>query len=172
MGRAWISGLAFSLAAGLALPQSHDAGVRDSGAASSRMVLGGGNPLLASGSEAIRYGSYREGIRLTQLGLERAGNTERDKAGALSNICAAYAALGEPDSAIEHCDMSLSIDSGNWRAFSNRAYAYWLKGMYVEARYDVDAAIAISPKARQALEITGLINEAVLRPRVSTEDHQ
>jgi hypothetical protein len=44
--------------------------------------------------------------------------------------------------------------------------------MYAEATFDLDAAAAISPKARQVLQIRGMINEAGLRPRITMEDHQ
>ena len=69
--------------------------------ADNRTVIGGGNPLLAAGADAIRAGQYDEGIRLTNLGLERRETTESDRAAALSNLCAAYAAKRLPDRAIE-----------------------------------------------------------------------
>ena len=137
-----------------------------------RIVLGVGNPLLADGSNALRAGLYDEGIRLTMLGLEREAVTSQIRAGALSNICAAYAAKDAPDTAIEYCTQSLAIDSSNWRAFSNRSYAYWLKEMYPEATLDLEAAVAINPRARQILQIRGMLNEAGLRPRITVEDHQ
>ena len=169
MGRALFSGIALCFAAGFAIAQP---GSDREEPTDNRLVFASGNPYLASGADAIRFGSYREGIRLTERGLERGNNSPHDEAAAHSNICAAYAALNEPDSAIEHCNTSLEINSGNWRAYSNRAYAYWLKGMYVEARFDVDAAAAISPRARQLPQIRGMINESTLQPRVLMEDHQ
>lgn len=141
-------------------------------AGDNRILLGVGNPLLAQGSEALRAGDYDEGIRLTLLGLERERTTDLIKAGALSNICAAYAAKEAPDTAIEYCTQSLEINRHNWRAFSNRSYAYWLKEMYPEATHDLEAAVAINPRARQVLQIRGMLNEAGLRPRVTVEDHQ
>jgi tetratricopeptide (TPR) repeat protein len=137
-----------------------------------RSVLGGGNDLLAAGSNAIRAGLYDEGIRLTMLGLDRRDNSDGERAAALSNLCAAYAAKNVPDTAIQFCTQSLAIDSRNWRAFSNRSYAYWLKGMFAEATFDLDAAAGISPKAKQVLQIRGMINESGLQPRITVEDHQ
>lgn len=168
MGRAFFSGIALCLAAGFALAQPGP----DRQPSDNRLVFGNGNTFLASGADAIRFGSYREGIRLTEMGLERSSNSAIEEAAAHSNICAAYAALGEPDSAIEHCNTSLEINSQNWRAYSNRAYAYWLKGMFVEARFDIDAAAAISPRSRQIPQIRGMINESTLQPSVLMEDHQ
>jgi tetratricopeptide (TPR) repeat protein len=165
MGRALSSGLAMCLLAGTGWAQVNQT-------PDNRSVLGGGNDLLSNGAVAIRAGLYDEGIRLTSLGLERGDASKAERAAALSNLCAAYAAKHMPDMAIGLCTESLAIDGRNWRAFSNRSYAYWLKGMYAEATFDLDAAAAISPKAKQVLQIRGMINEAGLRPRITMEDHQ
>jgi len=134
-----------------------------------RTVLGA-DEYLSAGAEAIRAGRYDDGIRLTEIGLGRSPRPG-DRAAALSNLCAAHAAKGEPDRAIEHCTESIAINPRNWRAYSNRSYAYYLKGMYRDAREDLQAAIAINPEARQIAVIQGMINEEVLRPRVIMEDH-
>lgn len=161
MGRPLISGFALCLVAGLTWAQ-----------ADNRTIIGGGNEFLSAGAEAIRAGRYDEGIRLTTLGLERYNPTTMDRAAALSNLCAAYAAKGEPDEAIEYCNQSLALNSSNWRAYSNRSYAYYLKRMYSEATFDLDAAAAINPRAREVAQIQGMINEVSLQPRVIMEDHQ
>jgi tetratricopeptide (TPR) repeat protein len=159
MGRLLLSSLAASLfaTAGWAQPES-------------RSVLGQENQLLAEGATAMRAGRYEDGIRLTIRGLESESTSITVRAGALANLCAAYAAKGDPDTAIGHCDASLAINTRNWRAYSNRAFAYWLKGMYAEAALDIEAASAIAPDARQVREIRGLINERRLEPRVTMED--
>jgi tetratricopeptide (TPR) repeat protein len=168
MGCAWIRGLAILLVAGTGWTQSADR----LSSTDSTIVLGGPGEFLAAGAEAMRAGDFEEGIQLTMRGLERDAPSNMDRSAALSNLCAAYSAIGDPDKAIEYCNQSLGIHTGNWRAFSNRAYAYWLKGMYAEARFDVDAAAAINPTSRQVASIRAMINEAVLQPRVSTEDRQ
>lgn len=161
-----LKGLAMCLVAGSGLAQLEDA------TPDNRTVIGGGNPLLAAGADAIRAGQYDEGIRLTNLGLERRDNPESDRAAALSNLCAAYAAKRMPDRAIELCTESIAVSERNWRAFSNRSYAYWLKGMLAQATLDLDAAAAISPNARQVEQIRAMINEAGLQPRVTLEENQ
>jgi tetratricopeptide (TPR) repeat protein len=171
MGRTLLSGLVICLMAGPGWGQSNERR-NDNNVSDNRTVLGGGNELLSSGADAIRFGAYEEGIRLTKLGLENKAVAPHLRAAALSNLCAAYAALNVPDTAIEYCSQSLALNSGSWRAFSNRSLAYWLKGMYVEAVYDLDAAAAISPRAPQVLQIREMINEAGLKPRVVMEDHQ
>ncbi len=138
----------------------------------SRMVFGAGQSLLNAGAEALRYGRYDDGIRLTLMGLEEPGVSDANKAAAFSNLCAAHAAKEEPDVAIEYCTESLELDEDNWRAWSNRSYAYWLKEMYPDATRDLETATAINPRARQILQIRGMLNEAGLRPRVVVEDHQ
>jgi tetratricopeptide (TPR) repeat protein len=139
--------------------------------ADSRTVLGAANEYLAAGAEAIRIKEYDEGIRLTKLGLERP-SSPRDRAAALSNLCAAHAAKNEPDIAIGYCTESLGINDANWRAYSNRAYAYYLKRMFDEADSDLDIALSINPNARQMPQIRGMMNERRLRGRVTMEEHQ
>ena len=64
------------------------------------------------------------------------------------------------------------MNDKDWRAFSNRSYAYFLKGMLTEAEESLAIAVDIDPSARQVLQIRGMINEVGLRPRVIMEDHQ
>jgi tetratricopeptide (TPR) repeat protein len=137
----------------------------------SRMVLGVTNEYLAAGAEAMRNKDYDEGIRLTKEGLDRP-TSPRDRAAALSNLCAAHAAKNEPDTAIGYCTESLGINDANWRAYSNRAYAYYLKRMFDEADTDLDVALALNPSARQMPQIRGMMNERRLRGRVTMEEHQ
>ena len=138
----------------------------------SRSVFGQRTPLLAAGAEAIRAGRYDDGIRLTIEGLEKERVSPRLKAAALANLCAAHAAKGEPDVAIGFCDESVELDPRNWRAYSNRSYAYWQKGMYAEAAADLDVAATMAPSAPQVKAIRGLINEKTLRPHVTMENRQ
>jgi tetratricopeptide (TPR) repeat protein len=160
MGRAILSSLAMLVAvAGWA--QSDN-----------RSVLGKANEYLSAGATAIRAGRYDDGIRLTVRGLEHEVTTPYERAAALANLCAAHAAKGEPDKAIERCDESLELNGRNWRAYSNRSYAYYLKGMYSEAKLDLNAAAALAPGARQVEQIRGLINERSLSPRVTMEDRR
>ena len=139
--------------------------------ADSRTVLGVTNEYLAAGAEAMRDKQYEEGIRLTKLGLERP-TSPRDRAAALSNLCAAHAAQNQPDLAIGYCTESLTVNDANWRAYSNRAYAYYLKRMFAEADSDLDVALSLNPNARQMPQIRGMMNERRLRGRVTTEEHQ
>jgi hypothetical protein len=57
-------------------------------------------------------------------------------------------------------------------AYSNRSYAFYLKGMYAQAHSDLEMAASTSPNARQVEQIRGMINERNLRPSVIMEDHR
>jgi tetratricopeptide (TPR) repeat protein len=166
MARAQLIGLIASLAAGAVGAQSMDRAQR----AESRTVLGT-NDYLAQGAEQIRMRQYDEGIRLTSLGLVQAASTN-ERAAALSNLCAAYAAKGNADRAIDFCTQSIALREDNWRAYSNRSYAYYLKGLYREAHEDLDIAASINPDAPTIEKIRGMINEKNLRPSITMEDHR
>ena len=162
MGYKLLAGFAYCFVASTGWSQAMD----------SRTIIGAGNEFLSAASFAIRMGQYDEGIRLTHLGLNRYQPSDRDRAAALSNLCGAHAAKGEPDIAILYCDESIEMNDKDWRAFSNRSYAYFLKGMLTEAEESLAIAVDIDPSARQVLQIRGMINEVGLRPRVIMEDHQ
>ncbi len=166
MARAKLIGL-IGLIAGLA---AGAVGVQAGDRAESRTVLGS-NDLLAQGAEEIRTGQYDEGIRHTSQGLVLATSVN-ERAAALSNLCAAYAAKGKADQAIEYCTQSLALRDNNWRAYSNRSYAYYLKGQYGRAHEDLEIAASINPDGRPIETIRGMINEKSLRPTVTMEDHR
>ena len=170
MARTLFSAIALLLALRTALGQPRVPEITQE-QADSRTVIGVANEYLSAGAEAIRLKQYDEGIRLTKQGLERP-TSPRDRAAALSNLCAAHAAKNQPDLAIGYCTESLAINDANWRAYSNRAYAYYLKRSFDEADKDLDIAISINPNARQMPVIRGMMNERRLRGRVTTEEHQ
>ncbi len=171
MARSLICGIGLCFVAVAAWGQSGQIQDPTRLAPSSRTVLGVSNEYLAAAAEAIRAKQYDDGIRLSKLGLD-VPTPPHDRAAGLSNLCAAHAAKGEVDLAIDACTRSLEIDSGNWRAYNNRSYAYYLKGHYADANRDLVKAIEINPDARQMATIRGLINERTLRPSVIVEEHQ
>ena len=166
MARAQLIGLIASLAAGAIGAQTSDRADR----AQSRTVLGS-NEYLAQGAEQIRARQYDEGIRLTTLGLAQAGSIN-ERAAALSNLCAAFAAKGNADQAIDYCTQSIALREDNWRAYSNRSFAYYLKGRYRQAQDDLAIAASINPDAPTIEKIRGMINEKSLRPTITMEDHR
>ncbi|MGD2167879.1 MAG: hypothetical protein PVF63_07195 [Gammaproteobacteria bacterium] len=155
--------------------QSIDERIRNADGTSallSRTVFGTPNELLSVGAQAMLAGRWEDGVRLTLMGLEQVGVNEQMRAAALSNLCGGYAALNQPDLAIEYCTQSIDIDEDNWRAWSNRSYAYWLKDQYVAAGADLERATSINDRARQLFQIRGMLNEAGLKPRIVMEDRQ
>lgn len=166
MARAQLIGLIASLAAGAIGAQTSDRADR----AQSRTVLGS-NEYLAQGAEQIRARQYDEGIRLTTLGLAQAGSINERAAG-LSNLCAAFAAKGNADQAIDYCTQSIALREDNWRAYSNRSFAYYLKGRYRQAQDDLAIAASINPDSPTIEKIRGMINEKSLRPTITMEDHR
>lgn len=147
-------------------------GVDESKLPGSRTVLGAENELLTVGSQAMLAGRWEDGIRLTLQGLERPGLNAHMRASALSNLCGGYAALEQPDRAIEICTESIALNDRNWRAWSNRSYAYWLKREYDLAGEDLQRAMSINDRARQLGRIRGMLNEVGLEPRILMEDRQ
>jgi tetratricopeptide (TPR) repeat protein len=112
--------------------------------ASSALVLGSNNTLLTDGAAALEAGRFDEGIRLTLAGLKRPNN-DADTAAAYANLCAGYAALKRWRKALPHCERSIGLDSGNWRALNNRAAVYSGLRDYDRAMADVAAALLLAP---------------------------
>ena len=166
MARAQLIGLIASLAAGAIGAQSTNRAERPE----SRTVLGS-NDYLAQGAEQIRMHQYDEGIRLTTRGRAQAGSIN-ERAAALSNLCAAFAAKGNADQAIDYCTQSIALREDNWRAYSNRSFAYYLKGRYRQAQDDLAIVASINPDAPTIEKIRGMINEKSLRPTITMEDHR
>ena len=140
--------------------------------ADSRTIIGSGNEYLVAGANAIRAGDYDNGIRLTQRGLDDYLPSPKDRAAALCNLCAAFTGVREPETALEYCNESLSLNTRNWRTYSNRAAAYTIMGKYSEAVFDLDSAAALNPNAKAVLKLREIINELSLEARVIMEDHQ
>jgi tetratricopeptide (TPR) repeat protein len=138
----------------LVAPVSRDARAMDD-SPQSVTVLGAPNQQLASGSAALEAGRYQDGIRLSLAGLEDVAST-RDQAAGHANVCAGYAALKRWTDALPHCNRSLDLDRGNWRAFNNRAAVYVGLGMLDLALTDVNAGLALAPGSsilRKSLEV-------------------
>jgi len=139
----------------------------------SKTVIGPANLDLAAGADALRFGDYEEGIKLTLRGLEQ-HPSERDRSAALSNLCAGYAATDQYDLAIKHCSDSLEINERNWHAYHNRAAAHLYQGNYDEAIEDAQAGLALNPrsrKLRRALEVAEEKKRELYTPRVVIEEH-
>jgi len=112
-------------------------------AASSNTVIGL-NVMLADGAEALMRGDWQRGIQLTQMGLTFAV-TQQDRASALANLCAGFAALKQYQRALEHCDQSIELVSDNWRTWQNRAAANLGLGKIEESLRDIQRGLQLNP---------------------------
>src|ERR1044072_6076537 len=112
-------------------------------AASSNTVIGP-NVMLADGAEALMHGDWQRGIQLTQMGLTFA-ISQQDRASALANLCAGFAALKQYARALEHCDQSIAIVDDNWRTWQNRAAANLGLGKVEEALRDIQRGLQLNP---------------------------
>jgi len=121
-------------------------------------VLGAPNQGLASGSTALEAGRYEEGIRLSLAGLEDVASP-RDQAAGHANICAGYAALKRWNEALPHCNRSLELDRGNWRAFNNRAAVFVGLKMFDLALTDVNAGLELAPDSKILHKSLEVVNE-------------
>lgn len=121
-------------------------------------VIGAPNQKLASGSAALEAGRYEEGIRLSLEGLDDVASF-RDQAAGHANVCAGYAALKRWQEALPHCNRSLDLDRGNWRAFNNRAAVYVGLKMFDLALSDVHTGLELAPDSRTLHKSLEVVNE-------------
>ncbi|HEY4366284.1 MAG TPA: tetratricopeptide repeat protein [Steroidobacteraceae bacterium] len=109
----------------------------------SNKVLGA-NAALSDGAAALMRGNWQRGIELTQRGMAEVLAPE-DRAAALANLCAGYAALKQFAKAIGFCDQSLQIDTRNWRAWQNRAACNLGLGKIEDSLQDIQRGLQLNP---------------------------
>ena len=112
-------------------------------AATSNTVIGP-NVMLSDGAEALMHGEWQRGIQLTQMGMTFA-ISQQDRASALANLCAGFAALKEYQRALEHCDQSIALVEDNWRTWQNRAAAHLGLGKIEESLQDIQRGLQLNP---------------------------
>ena len=112
-------------------------------AASANTVIGP-NVMLADGAEALMRGDWERGVQLTQMGLTFAVS-QQDRASALANLCAGFAALKKYQRALENCDQSIALVADNWRTWQNRAAANLGLGKVDESLRDIQRGLQINP---------------------------
>ncbi|WP_417492901.1 hypothetical protein [Maricaulis sp.] len=102
----------------------------------------------ANGSVRAQYNSVTRGEwrQVIHFGEEIAssGAAPGQRAAALTNLCAGYAATGEYERAVAACDAALELRADAWRAVNNRGVAHWLAGDHAAATADFNAAAALA----------------------------
>ena len=104
----------------------------------------GANVELSTGASAMMSGDWQRGIELTQSGITGV-LTPEDRAAALANICAGYAALKQFKKGMEFCEQSLRIDANNWRAWQNHAACNLGLGKIEESLQDIQRGLQLNP---------------------------
>jgi len=112
-------------------------------AATANTVIGP-NVMLSDGAEALLHGEWQRGIQLTQMGMTFA-ISQQDRASALANLCAGFAALKQYQRALEHCDQSIALVEDNWRTWQNRAAAHLGLGKVEESLQDIQRGLQLNP---------------------------
>lgn len=114
---------------------------------SQKTVIGPRNPFLADGADALVNGDAQRGVELTEKGLAYAKGSYEHKA-ALSNLCAGYLMVKQPQKALDACNQVLDEDPEFWRAYNNRALVYLELGRFAESEADVKRGQELRPKSR------------------------
>jgi tetratricopeptide (TPR) repeat protein len=104
----------------------------------------GANAMLSEGAAALMREDWKRGIELTQLGLTTVLSAD-DRAAALANLCAGFAALKDYKTALGYCDQSVAIIDSNWRTWQNRAAANLGLGNFEEALRDIQRGLQLNP---------------------------
>ncbi|HKR35755.1 MAG TPA: tetratricopeptide repeat protein [Steroidobacteraceae bacterium] len=125
--------------------------------AGSNTVIGP-NVMLADGADALMRGEWQRGIQLTQMGLTFA-ISQQDRASALANLCAGFAALKQYQRALEHCDQSIALVDDNWRTWQNRAAAHLGLGKIEESLRDIQRGLQLNPDSDSLQKTLAIVRD-------------
>jgi len=139
----------------------------------SKTVIGPSNIFLYDGANALMVGDGERGVRLTLLGLERA-NGNRQKKIAHSNLCAGYLLMGQPESALRHCNWVLERDPVHWRTYNNRALVYMRLERFAEAEEDIRNGQELRPGSKNLKIVKGMYLDEThpVTPRIEADDRR
>ena len=122
----------------------------------SKTVIGPRNVALAEGAEALLARDGEEGVRLTLIGLGTAQGIRETRA-ALSNLCAGYLMIDQPQTALKYCDQALEQFRGFWRAYNNRALVYLRLGRFEDSDADIRRGQELRPGAETLKIAKGML---------------
>ena len=138
-----------------------------------KTVLGPKNEDLHAGAEALLAGDAEEGVRRTLKGLQYS-SSQRNRIAGLSNLCAGYAMLDEPEQALPWCNQAIELNDRHWRAHSNRALVYIKLGRLAEAEQDLQKAEELAPYSRTVKTVRSMLLDATdpVAPLVIIDDRR
>lgn len=141
--------------------------------AAPKTVIGVRNLPLKEGADMLLLGDAEGGVRSTLQGLELAVG-DREHEAALSNLCAGYILLNQYQAALGYCDLLLTRNTENWRAYNNRAVVYIKLRQYAKAEEDLARGEALRPGAHTLKVARAMYMDAVhpVAPEVEVDDRQ
>ena len=122
----------------------------------SKTVIGPRNVALAQGAEALLAKDGEEGVRLTLIGLKTAQGY-KEKRAALSNLCAGYLMIDQPQTALTYCNEALEQFPEFWRAYNNRALVYLRLDRFEESEADIRRGQELRPGAETLKIAKGML---------------
>lgn len=126
----------------------------------SKTVIGPTNIFLFDGANELLAGNADEGVALTMKGLELAQGLREEKIGH-ANLCAGFLMLGQPETALAHCNWVLERDSYHWRSYNNRALVYLRLERFEESDADIKRGQEINPRSEKLKEVKGMYLDKV-----------
>ena len=126
----------------------------------SRTVIGPRNIDLYDGANALTDGDAKSGVALTLSGLKFAEGQREEKI-AHSNLCAGFLLLGQPETALVHCDWVIERDPAHWRTYNNRALVYLRLQRIEESAADIKKGQELRPSSEKLKETKGLYLDKV-----------
>ena len=138
-----------------------------------RTVIGPSNIHLYDGANALQAGDAAEGVALTLKGLEMAQGRREEKIGH-ANLCAGFLLLGQPKTALEHCNWVLERDPYHWRTYNNRAIVYLRLERFEESEADIKKGQELNPRSEKLKEVKGMYLDEVkpVDERITIDDRR
>ena len=126
----------------------------------SKTVIGPTNIYLFDGANELMAGNAKEGVPLTIKGLEIAQGLREEKVGH-ANLCAGFLMLGQPETALIHCNWVLEHDPYHWRTYNNRALVYLRLERFDESDADIKRGQELNPRSEKLKEVKGMYLDEV-----------
>ena len=126
----------------------------------SRTVIGPRNIDLYDGANALLERNAESGVALTLRGLKFAQGRREEKI-AHANLCAGFLMLGQPETALVHCDWVIEHDPSHWRTYNNRALVYLRLQRLEESDADIRKGQELNPSSEKLKETKGMYLDEV-----------